>query len=133
MKKIIVILFFLFWLFQSCFVFWVETVGQSDLMIWQWTTLFKIWPNDKVNLDLGVDKEDVSLKHFLSAWQRYILGIVWLVALWMFLYIWFELATAEWKQDQFTKWMKALIYLVVWLAVIPLSYVIVKVATWFSF
>ncbi len=114
-------------------VFWAENIWREDVIVWKWDTLFKLWPSDKVDLELWVKKEDITIKHFLATWEKYLLWVVAIIAIAMFIYIWYELATAEWKQDQFTKWMKALIYLVVWLAVIPLAYVIVKIVTWFNF
>jgi hypothetical protein len=102
-------------------------------MVWQKDTLFNIG-KDKVDMGLWVDANDVSIKdNFLRVAQKYILWIVWIVAISMFIYIWFQLSTAEWKADQFAKAMKWLVYLAVWLAIIPLAYIVIKVATWFTF
>ncbi len=102
-------------------------------MVGKQPALFDTW-DDKVDLSLWVDAEDVNIKdNFIRVAMKYALWIVWIVAVTMFIYIWFQLATAEWKQDQFTKAMKALVYLAVWLAIIPLAYVVVRITTWFTF
>ena len=86
------------------------------------------------DLSLWTDWHNVSIKdNFLKTIQTYILWIVAMVAVAMSIYIWFELATAEWNADQFKKWLKALTYLIVWLAVIPIAYIAIKIATWFTF
>lgn len=109
-------------------------VSKDDIIVGKQDKLFDLWPSDKADLTLWVDNSSVSIKdNFLKNAQKYILWIVALVAISMFFHIWYMLATAEWKQDQLTKWMKWLIYLIVWLAVIPLAYVVIKITTWFSF
>lgn len=143
MKKIIfwIILFFAI----HSFVFaWMEDIlvnktqeVKSKMVIWKqsslWADVFWIW-SDWPDISLWIDDpEDVDIKkHFIKTVQNYILGIVALVTIGMLIYIWYTLASAEWKEDQFKKWIKALIYLIVWLAVLPLSYIIIKIATWFT-
>lgn len=104
-----------------------ETVTQQDMRVWTqdwgWGWKLDIWW-----------WSEVSLKdNFLKTWMDYIMWIVFIVAIAVFLYIWFELATAEWKQEKFAKWLKWLVYAWVWLTIIPLAWIVVKIATWFSF
>ncbi|EKE29476.1 MAG: hypothetical protein ACD_2C00165G0002 [uncultured bacterium (gcode 4)] len=138
MNKIIIAIILAFQLIWMAFgiseISYAETdINQSELMVGKQETLFDIW-KDKVDLTLWVDAEDVNIKdNFIRVVQKYALWVVFIIAITMFIYIWFQLATAEWKQDQFTKAMKALVYLAVWLAVIPLAYIVVKITTWFTF
>ena len=108
-----------------------ETVTKENMLVWDgksgwfwnnkwWANIY--WVGDKVSIK----------DNFLKTILRYLLWIVWIVSLTVFIYIWYELATAEWKQDKFTKWIKALVYLVVGLAIIPLSYILIKITTWFT-
>lgn len=134
MKKFLsYILISVFTLLNFNFVF--ANVSKSEIMVEKNNdSLFNIWPEDNVDLSLWVDASDADIKdNFIKTIQRYILWIVALVAVSVFLYIWFELFTAEWNPDKFKKALKALVYAAVWLAVIPLAYVVVKIATWFSF
>ena len=136
MKKFILMILLAVSVFQISYmasVFAESDISQSEIMVWKQETLFDIG-KDKVDMSLWVDANDVSIKdNFLRVAQKYILWIVGIVAISMFIYLWFQLSTAEWKQDQFTKAMKWLVYLAVWLAVIPLAYIVIKVTTWFTF
>lgn len=105
-----------------------ETVTQQDMRVWTDVTL---WSKSKLDIWGG---EWVDLKdNFIKTAMNYVLWIVAIITIAIFIYIWFELATAEWKQEKFTKWLKWLVYAWVWLAIIPLAFIIVKIATWFSF
>lgn len=134
MKKLLLVFTFIAyisWMSSSCFA---ESITKSDIIVWKQDTLFTVWPWDKADLSLWIKNEKASIKNnFLKNIQKYILWIVGIVAVSMFFYIWYELSTAEWKQEQFTKWIKALSYLIVWLAVIPLAYIVIKITTGFTY
>ena len=134
-KAIIIFLLSMKIIFWSFLCFAEEAFDKDDMMVWkQSNALFDFWPKDNVDLDVWVDPEDVDLKdNFLKTWSRYLLWVVWIVAVIVSFYIGYELFTAEWKPDQFKKAMKALVYLAVWLAIIPLSYIVIKITTWFSY
>lgn len=143
-KKIILTLIFMVSIFSlSSMIYASSTYDQyvtKDTMIvwWGWdkNLLEMIFGTNKwwADLDLWVDGSNVSIKdNFLKTAVNYLLWLVAVVAITMFIYIWFQLATAEGKDDQFKKAMKALVYLAVWLAVIPLSFVVIKITTWFTF
>lgn len=143
-KKIILTLIFMVSIFNlSSIIYASSTYDQyvtKDTMIvwWGWdkNLLEMIFGTNKwwADLDLWVDGSNVSIKdNFLKTAVNYLLWLVAVVAITMFIYIWFQLATAEGKDDQFKKAMKALVYLAVWLAVIPLSFVVIKITTWFTF
>ena len=131
LKKILLILVILFGIiFVNSFevTFAWETVTQQDMRVW---TDFTIGWEQKLDIWWW---SGVSIKNnFIKTIMNYTLWIVFIVALSMFIYIWFELATAEWKQEKFTKWLKWLAYAWVGLAVIPLAYIIIRIATWFNF
>lgn len=143
-KKIILTLLFMVSIFNLTSIIYASSTYDQyvtkDTMIvwWGWdkNLLEMIFGTNKwwADLDLWVDGSNVSIKdNFLKTAVNYLLWIVAVVAITMFIYIWFQLATAEGKDDQFKKAMKALVYLAVWLAVIPLSFVVIKITTWFTF
>lgn len=70
--------------------------------------------------------------NFLRNIQVYIIGLLGIVSVSVFLYIGYLFFTAEGKEEEFKKGWKALIYAVVGLAVIPLAYIVVKIATGFT-
>lgn len=143
-KKIILTLLFMVSIFNLTSIIYASSTYDQyvtkDTMIvwWGWdkNLIEMIFGTNKwwADLDLWVDGSNVSIKdNFLKTAVNYLLWLVAVVAITMFIYIWFQLATAEGKDDQFKKAMKALVYLAVWLAVIPLSFVIIKITTWFTF
>ncbi|MDD2566258.1 MAG: hypothetical protein PHZ26_05805 [Candidatus Gracilibacteria bacterium] len=100
-----------------------ETVTQQDMRVGDGGGKLGIGGGS------GVDLKD----NFIRTAMNYVMGIVFIVAVGVFIYIGFELATAEGKQEKFTKGLKGLVYAGVGLAIIPLAFILVKIATGFSF
>lgn len=138
MKKLIYFLgtlMLLISMFNTTTSYWNDDDRREDMIVGKKDNFFfeLLWIDENKWLSVWKDGKDISLKDdLLRVIQKYILWIVAILAIWMFIYIWYTLATAEWKEDQFKKWIKALVYLIVWLTVIPLSYIVIKIATWFS-
>lgn len=91
---------------------------------WDWWASIKLWASTS-----WVSIKDNFIKNII----RYLLWIVAIVSITVFIYLWYELFSAEWKQEVLKKSFKALVYAAVWLAVIPLAFILVKITTWFSF
>ncbi|EKE26943.1 MAG: hypothetical protein ACD_4C00113G0004 [uncultured bacterium (gcode 4)] len=105
---------------------------KTDMIVWQKSNLIE-W-KDTVDTSLGVDKHEVNFSdNFIKVIERYIFWLLWLTTVSVFIYIWYMLFTAEWKEDEFKKALKALTYAVVWLAVIPLSYIVIKIISGLNF
>lgn len=91
-------------------------------------------PNTKVDLSLWVDENTVNFDdNFIKVVEKYIFWLLWVASVSVFMYIWFLLFSAEWKEENLKKWMKSLVYTWVWLAIIPLSWILIKIVTWFNF
>ncbi|EKD66825.1 MAG: hypothetical protein ACD_49C00009G0050 [uncultured bacterium (gcode 4)] len=91
-------------------------------------------PSTKVDLSLWVDENSVNFDdNFIKVVERYIFWLLWMASVAVFMYIWFLLFSAEWKEENLKKWMKSLVYTWIWLAVIPLSWILIKIVTWFNF
>lgn len=151
MKKIIIFLFLIFFSLNIIYANDIKDFAKwiwdsiSDQMNWEWlknqmivwekkTSIF--WSNnqDNVDLDLWANSRDVNFEdNFIKVIERYIFGLLWIIAVGVFLYIGFILFTAEWKEEKLKEWMKALVYAWVWLAIIPLSYILIKIVTWLNF
>lgn len=70
--------------------------------------------------------------NFLTTAERYISGLLAIVAVGVFIYLGFKLFTAHGNEEEFKKAWTALSYAVVGLAVVPLSYVVIKVVLGFT-
>lgn len=106
---------------------------QWKMLVWNKETWF--FDNWKwvANLKMWVSVENVSFKdNFIKTIIYYLLWIVAMVAITVFIYTWFELFSAEWKQDVLKKSLKWFVYAAIWLAVIPLAFILVKITTWFT-
>lgn len=103
-------------------------VWEQNNSIW-WDT--SKWAS---NLKLGVSTEWVSIKdNFIKTIIRYLLWLVAIITITVFVYNWFELFAAEWKQEVLKKSLKSFVYAAVGLAIIPLAFILVKITTWFNF
>ena len=91
-------------------------------------------PSTKVDMSLWVDENNVNFDdNFIKVVEKYIFGLLWVASVAVFMYIWYLLFSAEWKEENLKKWMKSLVYVWVWLAIIPLSWILIKIVTWFNF
>lgn len=106
---------------------------QWQMLVWNKETwIFDNW-KWVANLKMWVSVENVSFKdNFIKTIIWYLLGIVAMVTITVFIYTWFQLFSAEWKQDVLKKSLKGFVYAAVWLAVIPLAFILVKITTWFT-
>lgn len=79
--------------------------------------------------DKGTKPLDTTFKYVRDT----IFGILVVIAVWVFLYLWFKLITAKWNPEEFKKTMLAFMYAIIWLAIIPLAWWVVKLITWLQF
>jgi multisubunit Na+/H+ antiporter MnhB subunit len=64
--------------------------------------------------------------------QRYIFALLGVIAVTVFLILAYRLFSAEGKEEQHKKAWNALLYAAIGLAVVPLAYVLVRIATGFD-
>lgn len=69
----------------------------------------------------------------LTEFKSIIFSFLALIAVAVFIYLWFNLATAQWKPDEFKKAMMGFVYAVIWLAIIPLAWALVKLISSLQF
>lgn len=58
---------------------------------------------------------------------------LWLIVVWVFLYYWYLLVTSKWNSEELKKSLFWFLYAVVWLAIIPLAWWVVKVISSLDF
>lgn len=107
---------------------------KDDILVWQSSHLEdKVWwVNLEKQLGLGQDADEVSLGKALTTIQKYLIRLVWLVAIAVFIFAGFNLFMAKGDDKEYGKAWKALTYAAIGLAVIPLSYVVVKIVLGFN-
>lgn len=96
------------------------TVTQSDLLV--------SGGSSSANASTGVNFKD----NFLRTAEDFMLGLLVLVAVSVFIYIGYTLVTAQGDEKKFKDAWKSLAYAVIGLAIVPLSYVVIKIVTGFS-
>ena len=77
----------------------------------------------------------------LGGWNIFLLdyvkeSIFWLLALiaiWVFIFIWARLVMAKWNPEEFKKAIMQLIYAIVWLAIVAISWAAVKLISSLNF
>jgi heme O synthase-like polyprenyltransferase len=87
-------------------------MGNSAEINWKWT--------------------DVLMPVF-TEFKTLIFGLLALIAVAVFIYLWYKLVTAQWKPDEFKKAMMGFVYAVVWLAIIPLAWAMIKLISSLQF
>jgi heme O synthase-like polyprenyltransferase len=74
-----------------------------------------------------------SLFPVLTEVKTIIFSLLALIAVAVFIYLWFKLVSAQWKPDEFKKAMMGFVYAVIWLAIIPLAWALVKLISSLQF
>jgi hypothetical protein len=73
------------------------------------------------------------LTQILVHTKTFLFAVLWLVAVGVFLYFWFQLITNKWNEEEFKKALMWFIYAIVWLAIIPLAWWAVKIISTLTF
>lgn len=109
------------------FLFLKINVFASDLnskMISVLSKNNKIWiSGDNTQ---GLDQVFIYVKDF-------IFNILWIIWVWVFLYFWFKIISARWNPEEFKKTLMWFVYAIVWLAIIPFAYGLVKLVSSLNF
>ena len=69
----------------------------------------------------------------LSPIKNIILSVLAINVVWVFIYLCYKLVAAEWKPDEFKKAMLGFVYAIIWLAIIPLAWALVKLISSLQF
>lgn len=117
MKKIIFLIIYYFLIF----VFIANATSLKDDMI----------PNSN---NVWVSGEWTSvISEILIYIKDFLFSILWIIAVWVFLYFWFKLITARWNDEEFKKTLMWFLYAVIGLAIIPLAWSAVKIISTLKF
>lgn len=76
---------------------------------------------------------ETPLNNVFKFIKDFLFDILWIIAVWVFLYFWFKLIAARWNPEEFKKVLMGFVYAIVWLAIIPLAWWAVKLVSSLSF
>lgn len=121
MKKIVL---FIFIFISSVFIaFWASSIRED--MIPETETI--AWNT------LDIESWTWAFLPILASFKNIILGLLAIIAVAVFIYLWFKLVKAEWKPDEFKKVMLWFVYAIIWLSIIPLAWAVVKLISSLQF
>lgn len=87
-------------------------------------------PSTNSSDNVGVYRSgEWALDQVLNYATVLIFMILWVVAVWVFIYLWFKLISSRWNEEEFKKALMWFVYAVVWLALIPMAYLLIKLIT----
>lgn len=72
---------------------------------------------------------DETIISLLAYVKDFIFWVLMLIAIWVFLYIWFKLIIARWNQEEFKKAIQTFIYAIVGIAFVWLAWALVTIAS----
>lgn len=91
----------------------------------------KMLPNDNT---VWLDRDGVwVLSQILIYVKDFLFSILGIVAIWVFLYFWFQLVISRWNEEEFKKTLMWFVYAVIWLAIIPVAWWAVKIISTLKF
>jgi hypothetical protein len=115
-----------------CFLSYVSTYASNDLrweivdfnwnyddttIIWDWWTWDWLWLLDGV------------IKYFKDS----VFGLLYIIVVGIFVYMWAKLVMARWKPDQFKKIWIQLMHIVIWIFIVTWAWAVVKIVSRLSF
>lgn len=65
--------------------------------------------------------------------RDFLFDILWVITVWVFLYFWFKLISAQWNPEEMKKVIVGFVYVVIGLAIIPLSLAAVRLVSSLNF
>ncbi len=65
--------------------------------------------------------------------KNFLFAILWLIAIGVFLYFWFKLISSRGNEEEFKKALMWFVYAIIWLAIIPLAWWVVRLISSLNF
>lgn len=69
----------------------------------------------------------------ISYFKDFLFQIIWLIVIWVFIYFWYKLVSANWNSEELKKTITGFVYVIIWLAVISLAFVAVRLVSSLTF
>ncbi len=75
-----------------------------------------------------------SLLAYIFWWvKESVTGLIFLIAVGVFLFIWIKLWLARWNPEEFKKAITQLVYAIVWIFIVSAAWAVVKLVSWLNF
>lgn len=118
LRKIILVLIAIlfFW------IIWVNANSLKESIIPWWETITTIWSDTNWSDEDGWMWVISKILNFIKESIFWLLSII---AIWMFIYIGFNLVKAQWNPEEMSKAWKTLIHVIVWLFIVAVSWALV--------
>ncbi len=101
------------------------------------TNLFADFSRQNINPEWSAVNTDTfwydAINLVLIYFRDTIFSLLYVLWIGAFIYIWIKLIMARWKPDEFKKAFTNLIYVIVWILLISLSWALVRFASWIEF
>lgn len=96
-----------------------------------WDLKYDMLPNSNT---AGIASEWTgALTEVLVYAKDFLFSILAIVSIAVFIYFWFKLVTARWNEEEFKKALMWFLYAIIWLAIIPLAWWVVKIVSTLKF
>lgn len=86
-------------------------------------------PNHESIIDIGWSDWFDLLDNIFAWITNHIFGVLAVILVGVFIYIWYLFITSSWDEAQFKKAWKTFIYTIIWIIVIILSFGVIKLIT----
>ena len=127
-KKIILIVLLSLFLFSS-----IDFVDADTRKLWSDIIKEKLlWaPEDSI---LKIEEENwLNVLQSIVIWVKDSLsGLLVLIAVGVFLFIWIRLGVARWNPEEFKKWIMQLVYAIVWIFIVSIAWAAVTLVAWLN-
>ena len=127
-KKIILIVLLSLFLFSS--------MDFVDANTWNlWSDIIKknlLWTSESKVLEIE-EENWLNVLQSIVIWVKDSLsGLLVLIAVGVFLFIWIRLWVARWNPEEFKKWIMQLVYAVVWIFIVSIAWAAVTLVAWLN-
>lgn len=126
------------WLFLLLFLFsflFIDFFSIASAELWNTTIKYSlIWDPKNDIINSNIDSDDwLTMLTSIFVWIKDSLtGLLVLIAIWAFLFIWIRLALAKWNPEEFKKGMMQLVYAIIWIFIVSIAWAAVKLVAWLT-
>jgi len=145
-KKIIILLLILFSYSNQLFAADIKT-EKANLTVNSWLDAIQNkWNTDTMKALLWITNNDVldwtdvnsndgwfTVLSKFTVWLKHNLTLlVQLISVWALLFVWIRLAFARWNPEEFKKALVHMVYVIVWIFIIAVSWALVVLVAWIN-
>lgn len=124
---------FYFILLYSSFIWTIFASNVEDKINTKDPTILK-WILPKDSSIIATNENGFTMLDTIFNFAKdSIFWLLMLISIWVFLYIWMKLVTVRGNPEEFKKAMMQIVYAVVWIAIISLSWAWVKLVSGLNF